>query len=86
MSDGEKNAPPVHEERLGRIKASVWKNDTENGPMFNVTFARLYHDGKNWKDSHSYSRDDCLVLARLADIVSVWIYQQGGKEGDSAAA
>ena len=86
MSDAEKKSPPVHEERLGRIKACVWKNDTENGPMYNATFGRLYRDGNEWKESHSYSRDDCLVLARLADMVSVWIYKHRGKEADSEAA
>ena len=29
-------AKPVHEIRLGRIRAAVWLNDTENGPRCTV--------------------------------------------------
>jgi len=38
-------AKPVHEVRLGRIKAAIWRNDTQNGPLYNVTIVRLYKDG-----------------------------------------
>jgi len=40
---------PVHEVRLGRIKAALWENDTQNGTRHNVTFTRLYKDGDQWK-------------------------------------
>ena len=71
------NQKPVHEERLGRMKAVVWANDTEHGVRHNVTFSRLYKDGDEWKESQSFNRDDCLLLARLAEIISVWIYRHG---------
>ncbi len=35
---------PVHEERLGRIKACVWENETEAAKVHNVTFVRLYRN------------------------------------------
>ena len=47
---------PVHEVRLGRIKAAVWENTTENGVRHNVTLSRLYKDGTQWKDSASFGR------------------------------
>ena len=76
---------PVHEERLGRMKAVVWENTTANGSMFNVTFGRIYRDGDEWKESQSFGRDDCLVLARLAELTSVWIYRhQATMAADSA--
>ena len=31
---------PAHEIRLGRIKATIWANDTENGKRYNVTLTR----------------------------------------------
>jgi hypothetical protein len=71
---------PVHEERLGRVKAVVWQNDTRAGTMFNVQFCRVYHDRENgWQESTSFGRDDCLILARLAEMVSVWIFQNQAK-------
>ena len=33
---------PVDEVRIGRIKATIWRNETEDGtPRYNVVFARL---------------------------------------------
>ena len=67
---------PVHEIRLGRIKAAIWENDTQNGTRYNVTFTRLYKDGDQWKDSPSYGRDDLPLLAKVADQVHSWIFEQ----------
>lgn len=78
---------PVHEERLGRIKACVWKNDTKKGIRYNVTYSRIFKDGDDWKESDSFGRDDNLLLARVAEIVTVWIYrhqQEETKEREAA--
>ena len=58
---------PVHEIRMGRVRAAVWQNESEAGVRHNVTFTRLYKDGEQWKDSTSFGRDDLLPLAKLAD-------------------
>ena len=58
---------PVHEIRLGRIKATIWENDTRNGTRYNVTLTRLYKDGDEWKDSASFGRDDLPLVAKVAD-------------------
>jgi hypothetical protein len=59
---------PVEEVRIGSVKAAIWKNETESGPRFNVTFQRLYRDGENgWRSTDSFGRDDLLVLAKVAD-------------------
>ena len=65
------NARPIHEVRLGRIKAAIWHNETHNS----VTFCRLYKDGDQWKDSTSFSRDDLPLLAKVADMAHTWLYQ-----------
>jgi hypothetical protein len=68
--------PPVHEVRLGRIKAALWKNDTENGVRFNTTFSRIYRDGEEWKSTDSFGRDDLLLLAKVCDRTHDWICLQ----------
>lgn len=73
---------PVHEIRLGAIKGAIWKNDTQSGVRFNVTFARLYKDGDEWKSTESYGRDDLLVLAKVADQAHSWIFEHGQEEND----
>jgi hypothetical protein len=64
---------PIHEVRLGMIKAAVWKNEGENGPRYNVTVSRLYRDGTQWKSTDSFGRDDLLLLAKVADQAHSWI-------------
>jgi len=73
-----KNAPnkPVHEVRYGNIKAVIWRNDTQNGPMHNVTVSRLYKDGDEWKESSGFGRDDLLALAKALDDAHTWIHGQ----------
>ncbi len=73
---------PVHEVRIGAIRAAVWENETENGTRYNVTFTRLYKDDQDrWQDSTSFGRDDLLVLAKVADLAHTWIHEtQAGGE------
>lgn len=76
---------PIHEVRLGSIKAAIWKNETEAGPRFNATFSRLYKDGEQWKTTDSFGRDDLLVLAKVADQAHSWIHAQGQGEQEEDA-
>lgn len=68
---------PVHEVRLGRIKAAIWENETQNGTRHNVTVSRLYKDGEEWKDSTSFGRDDLPLVAKVVDQAHSWIFSQG---------
>ena len=75
-----KNSPkkPVHEIRMGRIKAAIWENDTDNGTMHNVSVSRLYKDGDQWKDSTSFGRDDLPIVAKVVDQAHLWIFDATG--------
>ena len=54
--------------RMGRIKAVIWENNTEQRPFHNVTFARTYMDqDKKFHDTDSFGRDDLLLLSKLAN-------------------
>ena len=70
-------ARPVHEVRMGRIKAAIWENDTQNGMRHNVTESRLYKDGDQWKDSNSFGRDDLPLVLKVVDQAHSWIFQNG---------
>ncbi len=67
---------PAHEIRLGRIRATIWPNQAENGTWYNVTVSRTYRDGDEWKSSPSFGRDDLLLVAKVADLAHTWICQQ----------
>ena len=70
------NVQPVHRIRHGAVSASIWRQDTEKGPMFNVTFQRTYRDGDDWKNSSSFGRKDLLVLSFIAARAFEWSSNQ----------
>ena len=76
MAKQQSKARPVHEVRLGRIRAAIWENETQNGTRHNVTLSRLYKDGEEWKDSTSFGRDDLPLVAKVADLAHSWIFTQ----------
>ena len=68
---------PVKTFRLGRIKAAVWENETDQKKFFNVSFARTYvDDAKNFHDTDSYGRDDLPLVAKLADQAHTFIFER----------
>ncbi len=75
MSKSESNKP-AHEVRLGRIKATIWANETEKGTRFNVSIVRIYKDGDDWKEATSFGREELLLVAKVADMAHSWIYEQ----------
>lgn len=73
---------PVHELRIGTIKAVVWANKVNNnGVMHNVVPVRIYRDDNGeWHETHSLGRDDLLVAAKVLDLAHSWIIEHERKE------
>ena len=68
---------PMHEIRLGRIRAAIWANQTsEEVVWFNVTVSRLYRDGDRWQDTATFRRDDLPIVAKVVDMAYAWIWGQ----------
>jgi hypothetical protein len=71
---------PVHEIRIGRIKAAIWENLTEPDIIrHNVTVQRLYRDPedqKQWRSSDSFGRDDLSLVERVTHLAFDWISEQ----------
>ena len=79
------NQKPVDEVRIGRVKATIWKNGTEDAPRYNVTFSRLYKDGDDkWQNTQSFGRNDLLTLAKVADLAHTRIYSLPQEQTDEA--
>lgn len=79
---------PAAEIRLGRIKATVWRNQTEQGERFNTTYTKLYRVGEGerdgpkdngWRETQSFGREENLLLGKLADQVHSWIHEQASQ-------
>ncbi len=77
---------PVHEIRMGRIKAAIWENETREGVRHNVSLSRIFKDGNSWKDSTSFGRDDLPLVVKIADLAHTWIFDHAAGPMDSAIA
>ena len=79
------NQKPIDEVRIGRVKATIWKNGTEDAPRYNVTFSRLYKDDDDkWQNTQSFGRNDLLTLAKVADLAHTRIYALPQEQTDEA--
>ncbi len=66
---------PIHQIRLGHIKAAIWENEAENGVRYIVTITRLYKDGNDeWQDSGSFGRDDLPLVEKVCHMAHLWIF------------
>src|SRR5262245_54039721 len=77
---------PSHVVRYGGVKAVVWQNPTSNGPTFNVTVARTYRDGEEWKESSSFGADELLTLAKALNEAHTWIFEQRARNREQEQA
>lgn len=67
---------PIHSIQRGYVEASIWQNETDKGPMYNVTFIRKYKDGEELKKSSSFGMGDLLRLSRVALLADDFVYEQ----------
>ena len=59
--------PPADVIRDSNLKATIWRNEGEDGPFYATTFARSYRDEEgNYRDANSFVGTDLLKLSELA--------------------
>lgn len=75
-SPSKSNTQPVHQIRHGAVSASIWRQETDKGSLFNVTFQRSYKEGDAWKNSTSFGRNNLLVVSLIAARAFEWIGNQ----------
>lgn len=67
---------PELELRLGRLKAPIWTNESEDRTYHTVSFSRLYRNKEGeWRSTGSFRRGDLLLLAKLADRVHSRLFE-----------
>lgn len=82
----EKRNGPVHEVKVGRVRATIWANDSEKGSWHTVKLSRLYKDKEgDWQDGAGFSREDLPLVMKAADLAHTWLYQSGGRAEEEAA-
>ena len=84
MTQPAHNNRPVDDVRIGRVKATIWRNETEDGkPRYNVALIRLYKDGDSWQSTPSFGRNDLLLVAKVADLAHTRVCELSGKDNGS---
>lgn len=62
------NMKPEQTLRDGHIKATIWRNESDNGAYFSTTLSRSYQDKDGgWHDTHSLSGTELLRAAKLLE-------------------
>jgi len=90
MAKNKQSAPetpkqrPAHEIRFGRLKLTIWKQESDKGPWFSVVPTRSYRDAQgNWHSSQRFGLDDLLLLAKLCDLADTWIRRERMKDNQN---
>lgn len=81
MTTEQQKSKPEAEVRIGGVKAAIWRNETDKGPRYSVTFERVYKDGDTWGSSSSFSGDELLVLSKVADLAHTKILELKNPQG-----
>jgi hypothetical protein len=69
-------ARPVHEIRIGLIKATIRRRRTRSGIRYTITVVRLYRNGDVWKQSTRFGRDDLPLVRLVLDKAHMWTLQE----------
>ena len=68
------NNKPANTLRCGSIKATIWENVSEKGPLFATTFTRPFKDQSGaWRNGTSYGLNDLEALVIVARQANEWI-------------
>jgi hypothetical protein len=76
----ESKQKPIHEIKLGRVRATVWENSGEKGTYCKVVFSKLYKKYNKWNDTSSFGREDLLLLAKVAEQTAFFLYGEKPEE------
>lgn len=69
---------PAREIRYGKIRATIWPNETQNGTRYTVTVSRVYWANEQMKSTDSLWRDDIPLAMKALDEAHTWMYSQVG--------
>src|SRR5262249_34905346 len=86
MSTEKRSTRPVHEVKVGLVKALVWPNaTTTSGHRYNVTIARIYKADDAWKTTQSFGVRDLADVTRAAVLAEAWIREKTlGRRAETA--
>jgi hypothetical protein len=83
MSD---NNQPLQKINLYPVSAAIWRNETEKGVRYSVTFEKSYKDSSGkWQSTSSFSESDLLLVAKAANLAHDEIQDNHRRDQHAAA-
>lgn len=76
---------PAHEVKLGRVRVTIWPNETRHGTRYSVAVGKLYKVEDDWRTSNSLDLEDLLPAGKALDIADSWIREQKVSKADESA-
>lgn len=68
---------PAHEIKLGRIRVTIWANETEDQKVwFNAVVSRLYKNGNRWIGTTTLGHDDLPSAMQAISMAYAWICEK----------
>jgi len=83
MSDSKQAPQKIN---LYPISANIWRNETEKGVRYSVTFEKSYKDSSGkWQSTSSFSESDLLLVAKAASLAHDEIQESHRRDQHAAA-
>ena len=72
------NEKPAHTSRIGSVKATIWRNTSEEGGQyFTVKVSKTYKDKDgNLQDGDNFREADLLNVAKVCERAGDWLAAQ----------
>jgi hypothetical protein len=88
VNNGNKRQSPAHEIRFGRVKVTIWANQSTDGVWYSVVVGRIFKDAKSgsYRTANSLGRDDCLPAAKALEEAWFWVHAQGHQQPTATTA
>jgi hypothetical protein len=67
---------PVHEIRLGAVRAAVWEESAVEGPRYRISISRVKRPGQYDFRPDRFDPQDLPLVAEAMDLAHLWICEQ----------
>ena len=65
---------PVHRIGLGKVRAAIWMNTSEEGDRYyRTSIVRRYRKGEEWLESSNYSPEELPLVIQVAQMACLWM-------------
>jgi hypothetical protein len=76
MSHFMNSKKPVHEIRLGAVRAAIWEGLPHEESKYRISISRAVRPGERPRRSDEFEADDLPLVAEVVDLAHLWICEQ----------